>query len=131
MNISDELTERAQIYLSMVDEADGHIGIPERDAERSEAHEQLMNELERCGIPFNSRFEARWIARWILSDNKPNLESTPALYWAKPNGDNDWFKELRHIPPDDNKEGWIPVMITYVPLDVQEAVFERNHTELN
>jgi hypothetical protein len=128
MNISAELIETARKYLAMVDEPDGHIGTPERDRERSIAHENLMDEMENCGIPFTSRYEARWIARWIVTQQFPNIDSTPSLAWAKPNGDNEWFKEIRHVPPEDNREGWIPVVVTYQPLASQTPVFERNHS---
>lgn len=127
MNISDELVSRAKTYLAMVDEPDGHIGTFERDAERTEAHERLMDEMEKCAIPFNSRFEARWIARWIVTQQLPHLDSTPALVWAKPNGDNEWFKEIRHVPPEDNRQGWIPLVVTFQPLSSYAPVFERNH----
>jgi hypothetical protein len=126
MNFSAELIQKAKTYLQMVDEPDGHMGTPERDSERTEAHEALMDEMERCGIPFNSRYEARWIARWILSEHEPRFDSTPSLLWAKPNGENEWFKEIRHVPPEDNKDGWIPVIVSLQPVSNQPTVFERN-----
>ena len=126
--ISPELLERAKIYLAMVDEPDGHTGTLERNAERTAAHERLMDEMEQCGIPFNSRFEARWIARWIVAQHQPKFDSTPSLLWAKPNGDNEWFKEIRHVPPEDNKEGWIPIVVTLQPLSSHPTIFERNHS---
>jgi hypothetical protein len=43
--------------------------------------------------------------------------SAPSL-WAKPNGDNEWFKEIRHVPPEDNKDGSIPVSARFQPLRV-------------
>jgi hypothetical protein len=128
MEISEQLLERAKAYISMVDEPDGHMGTPERDAERTAAHEALMDEMERCNIPFSSRFEARWIARWIVAQHQPKFDSTPSLLWAKPNGDNEWFREIRHVPPQDNREGWIPVVVTLQPLTEQPPVFERNHS---
>ena len=126
MNISDELIQRAKDYLAMVDEPDGYTGTPERDAERTEAHERLMDEMERCNIPFPSRFEARWIARWIVAQHRPNFDSSPSLLWAKPNGDNDWFKEIRHVPPADNREGWIPIVVKFEPLSSLGTIYERN-----
>lgn len=112
----------------MVDEADDHMGTPERDAERTAAHEALMDEMERSGIPFHSRFEAKWIARWIVARHETHFDSTPSLLWAKPNGDNEWFKEIRHVPPQDNKEGWIPILVMYQPLTNHAPVFERNNS---
>ncbi len=128
LNISAELLERAKDYLAMVDEPDGHTGTRERNAERTAAHERLMDEMEQCNIPFHSRFEARWIARWLVAQHQPNFDSTPSLLWAKPNGDNEWFKEIRHVPPEDNKEGWIPVVVTLQPLSSHPTIFERNHS---
>ncbi|MBI4675118.1 MAG: hypothetical protein HY741_26045 [Chloroflexi bacterium] len=121
-----ELIQRAKIYLAMVDEPDGHAGTPERDAERTAAHERLMDEMERCGIPFSSRYEARWIARWLISQHQPHFDSTRTLMWAKPNGDNEWFKEIRHAPPQDNKEGWIPVVVKFESLASLGKVYARN-----
>lgn len=123
---SAELLQRAKIYLALVDEPDGHSSTPERDAERTAAHERLMDEMERCGFSFNSRYEARWIARWLVSEHQPHFDSASSVMWAKPNGENEWFKEIRHVPPEDNKAGWIPVVVRFEPLSNLGSVYERN-----
>lgn len=124
MEISEKLKELAKTYLAMVDEPDEHMGTPERDAERTAAHEALLDTMEAENVPFNSRFEARWMARWLLSGNEfDRFSFQPDVYWIDPTSA---VKTLRHSPPDDNREGWIPVIAFVLPIENQKATYFRN-----
>lgn len=124
MTISPTLIEVAKSYLAMVDEPDGHMGTPERDAERTLAHEALMDELEDARIPFSSRFEARWIARWLASGHCEMDYPEPRVMWA---GEKFYRGDILYAnPPDDNKAGMQPVMVIIMPFTYQPFVSERN-----
>ena len=126
MKVTDELKELATEYLEMVDEPGGHTDTPERDAERTVAHEALMDGMERCGIPFNSRWEARWIARWISGDwtDFSKFPTTQLMFGhVLPNGKID---KMFITPPDDNKERLTPMVVIAIRFDNQPMNAERN-----
>ena len=124
MNITSELIESVRKYIEIVDSGDES----RQGDERTSAHEELMDIFEKSKIPFNSRFEARWIARWILkTDSLPSMELPDTkIMFAKQNEYNGTAVELRDIPPDDNKEGWMPVMVFLLPFEFQPYKADRS-----
>ena len=63
---SARLLELCRAYLTMVDEPDGHTSTPERDAERTAAHNALIEQLrEEDFIGTPNRVQARWLARYF------------------------------------------------------------------
>lgn len=112
---SQRLTELARAYLKMVDTPDGYLSTDERSAERTNAHDAMMNAMTEEKIPFNSRYEARWIARWILSGYElPELPDA-RLMFAKPRSSNGTTELIYDVPPDDNRHGYIPVWVLIQP----------------
>jgi hypothetical protein len=125
MNITPRLLELSRAYLSIVDGGD-----PDRQGgERTAAHEALMDELESEGIPFYARYEARWIARWLVQKDSMPVTELPELkvMFAKPNEYNGIVEELYDIPPSDNRLGYMPVLVTILPLSLAQPVYERNN----
>ena len=121
MKPSAELLALCRAYLEIVDSGDE----ARQGDERTAAHETMMDAMEREGIPFNSRYEARWIARYLVSENTLEQDFTPRLMWA----DEMYFRGdvLRHTPPNDNKAGLVPVMVIVLPFVFQPHNAERNH----
>jgi len=121
----NNLITLAKNYLSIVDSGD-----PERQGdERTAAHEALMDEMQRLKIPFYARYEARWIARWLVQRDSQPVTELPELkvMFAKPNEFNGIVEELHDIPPDDNKAGYMPVLVTILSLSLAQPIYERNN----
>lgn len=125
MQISDNLRDLAKTYLAMCDEPDEHIGTPERDAERTAAHEAMMDAMQAENIPFNARYEARWMARWLLSGNEIDFKFQPDVFWVNPTTTP---QMIRYFPPEDNRQGWVPCILTLLPITNQNPTFDRNLT---
>ncbi len=124
MQVSTRTLELARRYLDIVDSGD-----PTRQgAERQQAHEALLDAFERERIPFHSRFEARWIARWLLARDRTPTAELPdtVLMFAKQNIHNGAPEELFFTPPDDNRAGLMPVMVVLMPFTMQSFVADRS-----
>jgi hypothetical protein len=124
MQVSPQTLELARRYLSIVD-----VGEPEQQgAERQQMHEALLDAFERERIPFHSRFEARWIARWLLARDRTPTAELPdtVLMFAKQNTHNGAPEELFFTPPDDNRAGLMPVMVVVMPFTMQPFVTDRS-----
>lgn len=64
---SAHLLELCRTYLAMVDEPDGHTATAERNAERTAAHNALIEQMcdeDFLGTP--NRVQARWLARYFV-----------------------------------------------------------------
>jgi len=119
---SRRLTELARQYLSIVDSGD-----PERQLdERTNAHDAMMDAMQAEGIPFNSRFEARWIARWLVKNNSPVETPTMQVMFVKGLYANGVPEIIYNIPPEDNQSGYQPVLVVVLPFTLQTPVYERN-----
>lgn len=102
------LIELARQYLSIVD----HGSESDQREKRTAAHDAMMTQMRLEGVPFNSRIEARWIARWLVS-GKPNGIHGQVLMFAQPLcGNPEGASILFSTPPDDNCSALVPVFVT-------------------
>lgn len=137
------LLELCRAYLAIVDSGDA----TRQGAERTAAHDAMMDQMEREGIPFNARWEARWIARYWLAVDAGQLAAVAngthtKIMWAKipPGADPlqyDPFANgaivLSAAPfrseADERAHAleWYPVLVTVAPLAMYAgATFGRN-----
>jgi hypothetical protein len=121
--ITQQLTELAKSYLAIVDSGDES----RQGAERTNAHDEMMAQMRIDGVPFNSRVEARWIARWLVS-NKPNGLHGQMIMFAKPLSANPGMASIIfNSPPDDNREELVPVLVTIQSFEeYTSAAFETS-----
>lgn len=119
--MSDKLFDLIRAYLDIVDNGTE----TDQGEKRTIAHEAMMDEMEKRRIPFNSRFEARWIARSLMAQKEVNLPQT-RLMFARRNKHNGLVMDLHFIPQDDNKEGLMPVMVVILPFTNQPFVTDRS-----
>lgn len=126
------LLELCRAYLAIVDSGDE----TRQGAERTAAHDAMMETMRGAGIPFDARWEARWIARYLLAVDAGQLpRGAPGAHtktmWAKipANADPlqyDPFENgaitLSAAPfrteADERAHAleWIPVRVTIAPL---------------
>jgi len=76
--------ELCRAYLAIVDSGDE----TRQGDERTTAHDEMMEAMRRAGIPFNARWEARWIARYWLAVDAGQLAHVAQgqhtkIMWAK------------------------------------------------
>lgn len=135
---SPRLLELAGRYLEIVDSGDES----RQGAERTRAHEALMDEMEAERIPFNARWEARWIARWLLSGTTVRAGKNTTIMFAQVPARfdsqeydpvRDGVLELTISPFQDEEDErkramrFVPVLVTIEPLhDYEGATYERN-----
>lgn len=139
------LLELCRAYLAIVDSGDE----TRQGDERTAAHDAMMDEMQRAGIPFDARWEARWIARYLLAVDAGQLRAGHVaqgehtkIMWAKIPASAD---PLQYDPfengaillsaapfrteADERAHAleWIPVCVTVAPLAMYAgASFERN-----
>lgn len=135
---NSELLEAARRYLEIVDSGDE----TRQGDERTQAHEALMDAMEKARIPFNARWEARWIARWVLADTVVSNGKHTTVMFAKVSARynpgeydpvRDGVLELTNFPFRDEAEEranamrYVPVLVTVEALhDYEGATYERN-----
>ena len=126
------LLELCRAYLAIVDSGDE----TRQGAERTAAHEAMMEQMTRDGIPFDARWEARWIARYLLAVASGQLPRVAQgahtkIMWAKipQNADPLQFDPFENgaillsaapfrTEADERAHAleWYPVRVTIAPL---------------
>lgn len=129
---SAHLLKECRAYLAIVDSGDE----TRQGAERTAAHDAMMETMRREGIPFDARWEARWIARYLLAVDAGQLpRGAPGehtkIMWAKIPANADPLQyavfengaiTLSAAPfrteADERAHAleWIPVCVTIAPL---------------
>ncbi len=132
---SARLLELCRAYLTMVDEPDGHTSTPERDAERTAAHNALIEQLrEEDFIGTTNRVQARWLARYFAQTDFLQThriaprEGRTLLFWRVTS--EPLYPKLESFPPFAEHEERAALAF-YRPVWVKvNAFFKEEKNEL-
>ena len=102
------LLDLARQYLAVVDHGDK----VDQTTKRTATHDALMAQMRLEGVPFNSRVEARWIARWLVSGKPNGIHHQSIMYTEPCDGNPSAPRKLFYSPPNDNREALVPVLVT-------------------
>lgn len=123
MKASDEFIALAKKYIAMVEEDDGHTGTKERDAERTETHNELISMAVSESLSPEkrpNRAKIRWLARYLLDPKQsfPLEHSVTYLMFVK----DDFMLTPIHLPPFGERDEkvvqglYTPVKVTIEPI---------------
>lgn len=141
---SAKLLALCRAYLAIVDSGDEtrQGNSDSYESARTAAHDAMMEQMQREGIPFNARWEARWMARYLLAVEAQRLpraagKEHTVMMWAKipvsadplqfdPCENGATILSASPFRTEDDERAhaleWVPVLVTIAPAQMYDGV---------